>query len=653
MRKLLLTFCFLLVALSMVAVPSERVRQRLVLEDGTALFATLMGNEVVSFYLTDDGFVVEETDTGYRATGLRLEEYGAARPDRVRGMQRRTASREHAPLRSCGQQRIPVVLVQFSDVAFSVREDTAALTDYYRKYCNGTLDGQLYTGHGSRGSVRDYFVQQSDSLFLPEFTVIGPVTMDQPLSYYGKNSGGVKDIHFDELCDGAIRKAVQMHDDWTLFDNDHDGGVDLVFILYAGVGENCGGGASALWPKDHVDSLRIDGLSIESVASTCELRPAQKDAYGQVLSTKGDGIGVFVHEFCHSLGLPDFYDTVGYSFGMDLWSVMDYGEYANNGFNPGGLTAYERDFLGWQPLVTLEGPCTLRIPCFAEGGVGYKVVNDLNPNEYYVLENRQPMGWDDKVGTFGHGLQVTHVDYDATKWVQNQVNADSHHQCMTIIAANNLYKGSSTASTATEYRKTLSGNLYPGDTFNHDLDSTTVPANKVYVGRYMRKPIHAITEEADGTILLKYCPRGRLSEPINLSAREVQVGGFTLDWQEVDSAQCYTVRLLKDDVLLQECDSVTSTAMAFIGLEPEGGYRAEVCAMSDRYLNSGFASLFVTTLADNVEAPSTHRELVSIYTMDGRCVAQCREEDLHRLSLPSGTYVVHTQQGLPRKIWNE
>ena len=43
----------------------------------------------------------------------------------------------------------------------------------------GTRDGILYTGAGSRGAVRDYFAQQSDSLFLPEFEVIGPGDIGQ------------------------------------------------------------------------------------------------------------------------------------------------------------------------------------------------------------------------------------------------------------------------------------------------------------------------------------------------------------------------------------------------------------------------------------------------------------------------------------------
>ena len=83
------------------------------------------------------------------------------------------------------------------------------------KYCNGTRDGILYTGAGSRGAVRDYFAQQSDSLFLPEFEVIGPVTLDKPMAYYGENSpSGAKDIRFSEFCSEALEQATTLVSDF-------------------------------------------------------------------------------------------------------------------------------------------------------------------------------------------------------------------------------------------------------------------------------------------------------------------------------------------------------------------------------------------------------------------------------------------------------
>lgn len=69
------------------------------------------------------------------------------------------------------------------------------------------------------------------------------------------------------------------------------------------------------------------------------------------------GIGVFVHEFGHALGLPDFYCT-DYSYennaGFGMYDVMDqgayYGLYARM---PVGYTAYEKSFMGWLQIPEL------------------------------------------------------------------------------------------------------------------------------------------------------------------------------------------------------------------------------------------------------------------------------------------------------------
>ena len=93
---------------------------------------------------------------------------------------------------------------------------------------------------------------------------------------------------------------------------------------------------------------------------------------------------------------------------------------------------------------------------------------------------------------------VTHVDYDRSVWVNNRVNSDASHQCMTIIPANNMFKGGNTPGiTSTEWRQSLQGNLYPGITDNHELTDTSTPASVVFTGGYMGKPIYDIEETAD------------------------------------------------------------------------------------------------------------------------------------------------------------
>jgi M6 family metalloprotease-like protein len=117
------------------------------------------------------------------------------------------------------------------------------------------------------------------------------------------------------------------------------------------------------------------------------------------------------HEVSHSLGLPDQYDTNYRALGMSYWSLMDSGNYCNNGKTPCGYTSYERDFLGWRNLEILHESTTVRLKPLEQGGKGYKIVNEKNNDEYYILENRQPVGWDNGLVKLGHGMLAMHVDY--------------------------------------------------------------------------------------------------------------------------------------------------------------------------------------------------------------------------------------------------
>ena len=185
------------------------------------------------------------TDEGYVLTDQTLQDLWEEEDDdepiaRRDAPARRIGTLESAALKCTGVQRVPVVLVSFSDKDFSVASYEESVRAYYEKFCNGTLDGNLYTGHGSHGSIRDYFVEQSDSVFFPEFTVIGPVKLDNTYAYYGHNEGSSRDVMFDTFRSHAIAKALQLQSDWSPFDNDGNGDVDMIFFRENTEGEYSG-----------------------------------------------------------------------------------------------------------------------------------------------------------------------------------------------------------------------------------------------------------------------------------------------------------------------------------------------------------------------------------------------------------------------------
>lgn len=568
----------------------------------------------------------------------------------------RVGSQQTAPLKAMGIKKVPVVLVAFADKAFSAADGTpTGVNSYYRLFCNGTMDGQLYTGHGSHGSVRDYFVEQSDSAFLPEFSVIGPVTLNMGYASYGANSGNSKDINFGAFRSEAITLAQEAYDgQWSDFDNDGNGSVDMIFFVYAGLGENSGGDADCIWPKEGTRATTINGTRYDSYGCTCEARPATRDENGNVTATMTDGVGVFIHELSHALGLPDFYDTKSVAFGMDQWSVMDYGQYGNNGYNPGNYTAYERDFMGWRPLQTLTEPCILTIRCFAEGGYGYKVVNEANPNEYYILENRQARGWDDKVCTLGHGLQVTHVDFINDRWKGNSVNTDPAHQLMTIIAANNDYRGSNAAQTSSQWRTCLGGNLYPGSECNYNLTDESTPASVVFTGGLMHQPIRNITENEDGTITLCFRTHGQLDVPVLDEPQDVDVHSFTATWAEVKNATSYTIQVEEESMGIVAELSQGGTTATFDDLRSSASLKYRVKAQADSpedYLDSEWSEyVYLQTLVDEISNVDDREKEVSLYNMGGILVSTCYADELHRLDLRPGIYVMKYSNGEAKKV---
>lgn len=435
----------------------------------------------------------------------------------------KVGKRETAALTSMGSPKVPVILVEFNDKKFTTIEE-GKVNAAYDLFCNGTRDGHLYNGAGSYGAVRDYFAEQSDSLFQPEFVVIGPVTLSEGYGYYGKNSASATDVNISAFYRESIQEANKLNVDWNQFDNDRNGTIDMVFFIYAGPGENDSQNNDeyTIWPKENSSGGTIDGKRFGAYACCNE-----------EFRGKLDGIGPMCHELSHALGLPDFYDTNYIAFGLDYWDIMDSGCYCSNNKYPCNYSAYEREFMGWRKLETLEagvGQNVTVYPLHMKGSTSYKIVNAEDKDEYYVLENRQSEGWDKYLGygiggTYGyhHGLMVTHVQYVEGRWTGNSVNRYPDHQLITLIPADStlhssMFYGEDKAWSMEEnkwvagydkdfFLKSASGDLYPGNTGKTDLQG-----RKAYVysstgdtPHMMNQPITDIEEHEDGSITFKFC----------------------------------------------------------------------------------------------------------------------------------------------------
>ena len=148
---------------------------------------------------------------------------------------------------------------------------------------------------------------------------------------------------------------------------------------------------------------------------------------------------------------------------------MDYGCYNDNGFSPCGYTSYERMICGWkQPVVLTNDQEISNMKPLSDGGNTYIIYNANSPNEFYLLENRQQVGWDNALP--GSGLLVLHVDEDEGAWMENRVNTDPNHPRCTIFHADND-SGTSLLQ--------LHGDPYPYND-NNSLTALSTPSATVF-----------------------------------------------------------------------------------------------------------------------------------------------------------------------------
>lgn len=472
------------------AVPAKKLQKVITLTNGTQVSVELRGDEYLSWWEGTDGTAYRATadDTVFEAFDLEAQKPAAA-ARRARAEQGRVARLARVKnslkgtddkMRGLGGDHITykgvkkglVVLVDFKNKKFADGHDL----EYYKNVINGKDFSDEEEGYV--GSVRDYFLAQSNGQFELDFDVVGPVTMSKNYGYYGNDGAYQKDEKVYEMIKEAsdgIQDKVNLKD----YDWDGDGEADQVFFLYAGLGQASGGSAGTVWP--HESELRYwpcgvlsySTGKINTYACANELQPETQGSSRYISA----GIGTICHEFSHCLGFADMYDTTGSGgYGMSVFDVMDQGSYNGNGFVPCNYTAFERIYAGWVEAIELESPATVKdMKSVSDYGRPFIMYNYKNTNEYFLMENRQNTGWDK--GLYGsNGLLIVHVNYVPSRWANNSVNSSAEKiQCCTVVNADGSREN-------TQY--SLQGDLYPyevkGVTMNDEFTDESEPAAKLY-----------------------------------------------------------------------------------------------------------------------------------------------------------------------------
>ena len=381
-------------------------------------------------------------------------------------------------LQHSGSPRVLTILAAFQDVGFTVNDPVKAFDQYLN------ADKQENLGNMNQlnsASVRQYFETCSHKKFSPQFDVVGPITLPQKMAYYGGKNKTGSDDKFSDFCRDAMELANDVVSDWSIYDNDKDGRVELVCVIFAGYGQNQGGADSTIWAKASYQNIKLnDALRISRFNCCSELFNPSKG-----VSSNGkpydyskfiNGTGVFIHEFSHCMGLPDLYATRSSGYvnnqGMESFSIMDYGLYNYNSFCPCPYTAWEQEVMGWTEMedvrsMMVDDSCQIAdMTPLIEGGKAYKLVNSNNDCDFIVMENVQKRG----LNQYGeaHGLMVYHVDYPYTTVnMTDSPNNNPGHPSVAVVPAGgrliNCYlRGDGKTYTRQEWQESLQSATFPG-----------------------------------------------------------------------------------------------------------------------------------------------------------------------------------------------
>ncbi len=567
------------------------------LPDGTIITITLKGDEKVKWAETVDGYTILLNKEGFYEYTVKnengdMERSGvrAYNPDQrtfeqhaflsqvdknlhfsssqVGIMKQIWEIREKESSKSfptTGERKLIAILIGYTDKAF-----TKTQADF-----NALFNQVGYTAGGATGSVKDYYLENSYNQFNLTVDVAGPYTASNNMAYYGANDASGYDVRPRNL----VTEAVQLANpdvNYADYDNDNDGSVDAVYIIYAGYGEEAGGGANAIWAHAwNISTITLDGKTISRYSCSAELRGSS--------GTNITRIGVVCHEFGHVLGAPDYYDTDyetgGQYEGTDTWDLMAGGSWNNGGATPAHHNGFTKVvYYEWAPVVELTTGTTVTLNNAAQNTNSFYKINTATANEYYFIENREKHLFDAYIP--GSGMIIYHV-HSGVFSVGNAINA-THPQRMYPVAQNATV--SIPTSTPSSYGTIDAATCaWTGATGTKtQFTDATSPSMKSWAGANTNKPITNISRNATAKTVTFDFMGGAQGNPTNFTATAASSTQINLSWTRSESR----------DVLLAYNTSATIGApndgsLYFAGATLPGGGTVVYAGSAETFQHTG------------------------------------------------------------------
>ena len=537
LKQLSLIVCLMLCSLTTWAAKAESIPVQVRQADGSVITVILRGDEHINWYTTLDGvLLVQGADNNYyigkveksgnliatkqlaheALTRSQAERNLIAKQDKEKFfayVNKVAEESENAynnspltrgPIVDSGYGGVPyfphtgspkalVILAEFQDTTFTIQDTKEIFTNYLTN--EGHFTDTRYGQDLNYKGVRGYFKDCSYGQFTPEFDVVGPIKLPKEQTYYGEGDDNIEAL-MEDAC-SAIDSIVDFAD----YDANNDGMVDLVYIIYAGHSANYRGNkVSNIWPKSGTVNISntYDGKRICRYGVSNELNGSEKISKNK---KKINGIGLFCHEFSHTLGLPDIYAYKTPAEdqddqGMEFWDLMDGGTEVRGGRVPASYLAWEREVMGWIKIDELKNDSSIEnLKSIDNGGKAYKIVNPNNSNEYIVLQSIQKgpwyQGWRD--GTYGKGLLAYRISYPSNKVnVFDFPNNVKGKPRVIPIPADGKILAAKNATSYLEYINQHNGDLYPYNRIDY------ISGFKMFDGSILEKSIVNIKENDGG-----------------------------------------------------------------------------------------------------------------------------------------------------------
>lgn len=390
--------------------------------------------------------------------------------------------------------------------------------------------------------------------FTPQFDIVGPYTISKKSAYYGKDDSDGNDQNFKQMISEACAQAAADKVDFSKYDNNGDKFVDLVYIIYAGYSQSISGNSDDyLWPKSGTDNfykydengkeisplkyLIFNGCRVCRFGINNELNGSPDSKIPSI-----NGIGLFCHEFSHTMGLPDLYDTEykdADNQSPEFWDLMDAGEYTYDGYCPTPYTPWQKMLMGWATPITLDGTQAgqYTLEPYDLASKAYKIEADVNEDnfrineiysstelsdkkkkelkerakgEFLLLQNIRNEGWYKHL--LGYGLLVWRIDYGDIDQVHltDKPNNTIGIPRVTIVPADGLIINQANVGnkkyTIDEYWENCANDPFPAYGIGKDgSDINSLTEVKFNWSTMTTRPLYNIAkDEATGIVSFDY-----------------------------------------------------------------------------------------------------------------------------------------------------